>query len=307
MSSATSGQTLAVRLRDRPVPVDGRGADGCRCARSASGQVCTFWVPEQAGYEYPQMLRSHLGKVDRHASTDEPVEGLFMLDYIYSRPDAMWSEMGMLTKLHNLWMNWLVEYEDGSYEGGYAWRGRPGTGFAAAHHSSDGVASPGRDAELITDVETERGTFSRWTLGLGERSTSSSSRWGRPIGRCTPAGSSPSISRGKRRSRRAGTTPSTSRQLALGGGLSGGAQGALRALPVVPAAHAGRSNRRAAARIRPVSVSADACRRAGPKAPRSPLVHRVARDGTSRRIGRSRRCGRPAPGIARRAPARSAR
>jgi pimeloyl-ACP methyl ester carboxylesterase len=28
--------------------------------------------------------------------------------------------MGMLTKLHNVWMNWLVEYEDGSYEGGLA-------------------------------------------------------------------------------------------------------------------------------------------------------------------------------------------
>jgi len=26
------------------------------------GQVCTFWFPEQEGYEYPQMLRSHLGK-----------------------------------------------------------------------------------------------------------------------------------------------------------------------------------------------------------------------------------------------------
>jgi hypothetical protein len=27
----------------------------------------------------------------------EPVEGLFMLDYIYSRPDAMWTEMGVST------------------------------------------------------------------------------------------------------------------------------------------------------------------------------------------------------------------
>ena len=76
----------------------------------------------------------------KHALVDgEPVEGLFMLDYIYSRPDAMWTEMGMLTKLHNLWLNWLVEYDDGSYEGGYAWRGRPGTGFAAAWFAAFGL------------------------------------------------------------------------------------------------------------------------------------------------------------------------
>ena len=58
--------------------------------------MCTFWVPEQEGYEYPQMLRSHLGKATGTLD-GEPVEGLFMLDYIYSRPDAMWTEMGMLT------------------------------------------------------------------------------------------------------------------------------------------------------------------------------------------------------------------
>jgi hypothetical protein len=133
------------------------------------GQVCTFWVPEQDGYEYPQMLRSHLGKATGTID-GEPVEGLFMLDYIYSRPDAMWTEMGMLTKLHNLWLNWLVEYEDGSYEGGYAWRGRPGTGFTAAHHVVDGVSSARSDAEVRTQV-TERGTVSKVDLGLGRDTT----------------------------------------------------------------------------------------------------------------------------------------
>jgi hypothetical protein len=130
------------------------------------GQVCTFWVPEQDGYALPQMLRSHLGKVTGTIDGD-PVEGLFMLDYIYSRPDAMWGEMGMLTKLHNLWMNWLVEYEDGTLEGGFAWRGRPGTGFAAAHHYVDGVSSARSDAELTT-ATTPRGTISSLRLGLGD-------------------------------------------------------------------------------------------------------------------------------------------
>ncbi|OZF39569.1 hypothetical protein [Rhodococcus sp. 14-2483-1-2] len=129
------------------------------------GQVCTFWVPEQDGYEYPQMLRSHLGKVSGTLD-GEPVEGLFMLDYIYSRPDAMWTEMGMLTKLHNVWLNWLVEYEDGTYEGGYAWRGRPGTGFAAAHHVADGVSTARSDASIDTHF-TERGTVTSVDLGLG--------------------------------------------------------------------------------------------------------------------------------------------
>ncbi len=78
-------------------------------------------------------------------------------DYIYSRPGAMWTEMGMLTKPHNLWLNWLVEYDDGGYEGGYAWRGRPGTGFAAAHHVVDEVSTARSDAEMVTHF-TGRGS-----------------------------------------------------------------------------------------------------------------------------------------------------
>ncbi len=95
------------------------------------GQVCTFWVPEQEGYQYPQMLRSHLGKATGTLD-GEPVEGLFMLDYIYSRPDAMWTEMGMLTKLHNLWVNWLVEYDDGSF---FPLNWAAVADYQAAHHA----------------------------------------------------------------------------------------------------------------------------------------------------------------------------
>lgn len=130
------------------------------------GQVCTFWVPRQAGYEYPQLLRNHVAKIEGTID-GVPVEGLFMLDIIYSRPDAMWNEMGMLSKLHNLWMNWLVEYEDGTLEGGYAWRGRPGTGFAAAHHFVDGLSVARSDPEIQTR-ETERGTISHVTVRMGD-------------------------------------------------------------------------------------------------------------------------------------------
>lgn len=147
--------------------VDGSGRLDISAQRL--GQVCTFWVPEQQGYEYPQMLRSHLGKATGTLD-GRPVEGLFMLDYIYSRPDAMWTEMGMLTKLHNVWLNWLVEYEDGGYEGGYAWRGRPGTGFAAAHHVVDGVSSARSDADVTTQ-HTERGSVTKVDLALGQDSS----------------------------------------------------------------------------------------------------------------------------------------
>lgn len=52
------------------------------------GQLCTFWIPAQDNFDHPQMLRSHLGKATGTID-GEAVEGLFMLDYIYSRPDAM--------------------------------------------------------------------------------------------------------------------------------------------------------------------------------------------------------------------------
>jgi hypothetical protein len=129
------------------------------------GPVGTWWVPTQDGIDVPQMLRSHMAKVTG-AVGDDPVEGLFMADLIYSRPDVMWNEMGMLTKVHNVWLNWLVEYTDGTYEGGYAWRGRPGSGFAAAFHVVDGEGTGRTDAELILD-HTERGSVSGVTLRLG--------------------------------------------------------------------------------------------------------------------------------------------
>jgi len=130
------------------------------------GQVCTFWVPVQPGYEYPQMLRSHLGRATGTIDGDS-VTGLFMLDYIYSTPGALWTEMGMLTKLHNVWLNWLVEYEDGGWEGGYAWRGRPGTGFAAAHHCVEGTSTARSDARIETR-HTHRGTVAQVALTLGD-------------------------------------------------------------------------------------------------------------------------------------------
>jgi hypothetical protein len=130
------------------------------------GQACTFWVPEQRGVDHPHLSRSHLGRV-RGTIDGDPVDGIFMCDVIYTRPGLSFRESKFTTQLHNYWMNWLVEYEDGSVEGGFAWRGRPGTRFAAAHHYVDGRSHARSDARIRVE-RTERGTMERVVLELGD-------------------------------------------------------------------------------------------------------------------------------------------
>ncbi|GIK48311.1 MAG: hypothetical protein KJZ75_03950 [Hyphomonadaceae bacterium] len=129
------------------------------------GKVSTFWIPKQKLSSHPQMLRSHMGRVTGAIGGDR-VTGLFMVDFIYSQPELLWNEMGMMTELHNVWLNWMVEYEDGGYEGGLAWRGRPGTNFAAAHHIVDGVSAARCDAKIELET-TSRGTPTKVLLSLG--------------------------------------------------------------------------------------------------------------------------------------------
>lgn len=130
------------------------------------GQPCTFWIPEQDGMEHPMLSRSHLGYV-RGVIDGDPVEGLWMHDQMYSRPGLSFIDTRFLRSVHNFWMNWLVEYEDGTYEGGHAWRGRPGTGFAAAHHYVDGCSVARTDARIDVDF-TDRGSVSTLRLSLGQ-------------------------------------------------------------------------------------------------------------------------------------------
>ena len=127
-------------------------------------------MPEQEGYSLPQLLRSHTAKAKGSINGD-PVEGLFMLDIIYSRPGHTFSEVPMCTKLHNLWLNWLVEYTDGSYEGGYTWRGRTGSGFAATHHIVDGLSTARSDSTIVTTYTEGRGTVMKNHVQLGNEVT----------------------------------------------------------------------------------------------------------------------------------------
>jgi hypothetical protein len=128
------------------------------------GQACTFWVPEQPGIEHPLLSRSHLGFVEGEIDGD-PVTGIFMCDLIYSRPGLTFKETNFTRDLHNYWMNWLVEYEDGSLEGGFAWRGR--RGFAVAHHYVDDTSYARTDASLTIERTATRGTMERVGLRLG--------------------------------------------------------------------------------------------------------------------------------------------
>jgi hypothetical protein len=130
------------------------------------GQACTFWVPQQPGFPHPVLSRSHLGKVTGTVNAD-PVEGIFMVDHIYSRPELSFRETRFTTHLHHYWMNWLVEYDDGSLEGGFSWRGQPGTDFSAAHHVVDGVSHARTDARLDI-ARTDHGTMQTLTLSLGD-------------------------------------------------------------------------------------------------------------------------------------------
>jgi hypothetical protein len=129
------------------------------------GQACTFWVPSQSGFEHPVLSRSHFARAAGVIDGD-PVEGILMVDCIYSTPGLTFRETEFTTRLHNYWMDWLVEYDDGSYEGGFAWRGMPGTGFAAAHHIVDGVSHARNDARIEVE-RTDRGTMETVRLTLG--------------------------------------------------------------------------------------------------------------------------------------------
>jgi hypothetical protein len=129
------------------------------------GQPATFWIPQQDGMPHAMLSRSHLGLV-AGSIDDDPVRGLWTHDHMYSTPGVPFMETEFVKRVHNYWMNWLVEYSDGSYEGGTAWRGKPGTGFAAAHHVVDGVSTARSDARISAEW-TDRGSVSVLRLTLG--------------------------------------------------------------------------------------------------------------------------------------------
>jgi hypothetical protein len=128
------------------------------------GNPCAFWVPPQPGYEQGFVDRNHLGKVTG-TFDGESIEGLFVADHLYSKPELRFHELE-LCRFDNYWIGWLVEFEDGTREGGFAWRGRPETGIAFAHHYVDGVSRARADARIAV-TRAAGGGIDTATLTLG--------------------------------------------------------------------------------------------------------------------------------------------
>ncbi|MGO4385528.1 hypothetical protein AB4Y80_15025 [Specibacter sp. RAF43] len=130
------------------------------------GDVCSFHIPEQKGFPHPFAFRSNFAKAEGFIDGD-PVEGLYQMDCIYSRPELTLRDTRFVDSFEHHWFNWLVEYEDGSLEGGHAWNGRPKADFTAAHHYVDGQSTARRDANLQIS-RTERGSIDKIVLDLGD-------------------------------------------------------------------------------------------------------------------------------------------
>ncbi|GAA4544098.1 hypothetical protein [Pseudonocardia xishanensis] len=130
------------------------------------GDVCSLYVPSQHPHPHDFVFRSYFGKA---AGTidGEAVEGLYQMDSVFSTPALNMREAGWTDHVHQYWLNWLVEYEDGTYEGGHAFRGMPGTEFTAGHHVVDGRSTARHDMALEFD-RTSRGTISAVRLAVGD-------------------------------------------------------------------------------------------------------------------------------------------
>jgi hypothetical protein len=131
------------------------------------GQACTFWVPEQEGIPVPIQHRSEIGKATGQINGD-PVEGFTFLDSSYSHPGVMYFYLPLIQKLEKQWSMWLVEYNDGEMDAGFAWKGRGQTGFSAAHLIVNGVSTALSDSRTFTEY-TRRGTAYKARVELGDQ------------------------------------------------------------------------------------------------------------------------------------------
>jgi hypothetical protein len=129
------------------------------------GQAFSLYVPRQRLFDYPIIMRDHLGKVEGTID-GEAVAGVFHDTHMYSQPDKTFNEIAFVTRLENYWMDWLVEYDDGTLEGGFAMRGHPITDYTVAHHYVDGRSHARSDATLEID-RNSAGTMHHVRLAYG--------------------------------------------------------------------------------------------------------------------------------------------
>ena len=129
------------------------------------GQAFSLYAPRQRLFDYPIIMRDHLGKIEGTID-GEAVEGIFHDTHMYSQPDRTFKEIEFVTRLENYWMDWLVEYDDGSLEGGFAMRGHPVTDYTIAHHYVDGRSHARSDATLEI-TRNAAGTMQHVRLAYG--------------------------------------------------------------------------------------------------------------------------------------------
>ncbi|UIX31981.1 hypothetical protein [Streptomyces sp. GQFP] len=159
------GKGFRLELGDRTA--DWTEAGGrIRITTELLGDVSSLYVPEQDLSPHPFVFRSYFAKATGTID-GEPVEGLWQMDTIFSRPGLNLREAGWVDHVYQYWLNWLVEYEDGTLEGGHVFRGMPGTDFTPAHHFVDGRSTVRHDATM-TFHRTDRGSIDAITLSLGD-------------------------------------------------------------------------------------------------------------------------------------------
>lgn len=96
------------------------------------GDGVFFWIPRQDRIDCPIYHQSQTGLVEGYVDGD-PVFGLSLLDYVWARPNQSWVLTEAFLEIEKHWTMWLVEYEDGTFDGGYAWSAKPPLIFDAGH------------------------------------------------------------------------------------------------------------------------------------------------------------------------------
>ena len=134
------------------VRIDPNGYDWVDCDGKINlnvqqkGEGVFFRIPKQDRIEYPIYHQSQTGLVTGTIDGD-PVFGLSLLDYVWSKPNTTWVATEAFCDIEEHWTMWLAEFEDGTFDGGYAWKGKDGFHFNAGHLIQDGVSSACQQAK----------------------------------------------------------------------------------------------------------------------------------------------------------------
>jgi len=130
------------------------------------GDACSYFIPGQSGVTNPVWHQSNVGWVTGHIDGDE-IEGFSLLDLAWSPPDTTWFDIEIFRDIQKHWTMWVVEYENGRRDGGYAWCGKPGWKFDAGHYVEDGHTTATQTA-ITTPTYHETGVPEAIRIDYGD-------------------------------------------------------------------------------------------------------------------------------------------